>query len=167
MSYASKAGKAYASSRSPEAFGQCDRCSNWFLHRTLSFQFDYAGTTLQNKRLLVCSRCLDIPQPQLRAITLPADPVPIQNPRVPNFDYMETNYRYTSAPPETFSWTGIPIPNGDLRVTEDDVPRVVQQTGEPPMGLNEEPGTDPNAPGNDDPGLPLGNDEVPKTGPLS
>jgi hypothetical protein len=32
--------------------------------------------------------------------------------------------------------------------------------------LNERPGTDPNAPGDNDPGLPYGNTEVPKTGPI-
>jgi len=42
--------------------------------------------------------------------------------------------------------------------------RVVQQTGEPPNGLNPAPGTDPNAPGDDDPGLPYENVVVPVTG---
>jgi hypothetical protein len=42
--------------------------------------------------------------------------------------------------------------------------RVVQQTGEPYYGLNPEPGTDPNAPGNDDPGLPYENVVIPATG---
>ena len=48
----------------------------------------------------------------------------------------------------------------------DDNDRVTQTTGEPPGGLNQEPGTDPNAPGNADPGLPYNFVEVPKTGPL-
>lgn len=68
--------------------------------------------------------------------------------------------------------TGLPIVGGDNRVTSyDDQPtansRVTQTTGEPPGGLNQEPGTDPNAPGNDDPGLPYNFDEVPRTGPLN
>jgi hypothetical protein len=42
--------------------------------------------------------------------------------------------------------------------------RVTQQTGEPEDGLNPQPGTDPNAPGNDDPGLPYENVVVPLTG---
>ncbi|CAB4222065.1 hypothetical protein UFOVP1657_1, partial [uncultured Caudovirales phage] len=46
--------------------------------------------------------------------------------------------------------TGIPVQLGDIRVTsKDDVAtnntRVTQQTGEPPYGTNQKPGTDPNA----------------------
>jgi signal peptidase I len=62
--------------------------------------------------------------------------------------------------------TGIPIPGGNVRVTQNGNDRVTQQTGEPPGGLNQEPGTNPNVPGNDDPGLPYNNTDVPKTGPL-
>jgi hypothetical protein len=42
---------------------------------------DWRGATLQNIQLMVCERCYDVPQQQLRAITLPADPVPVRNPR--------------------------------------------------------------------------------------
>jgi hypothetical protein len=63
--------------------------------------------------------------------------------------------------------TGIPIVGGDNRITMDDNDRVTQTTGEPSGGLNQQPGTDPNAPGNNDPGLPYNFDEVPKTGPLN
>jgi len=86
MSYASKAGRARASARNPRAFGVCDRCGFWFNHDRLRFQFDWAGNALINKQLLVCSRCYDKPQQQLRAIILPADPVPIRNPRPEFFD---------------------------------------------------------------------------------
>lgn len=44
--------------------------------------------------------------------------------------------------------------------------RVTQQTGEAPGGLNEQPGTNFQVPGNDDPGLPYENEEIPQTGPL-
>jgi hypothetical protein len=68
--------------------------------------------------------------------------------------------------------TGLPIVGGDSRVTSlNDQPtsdqRVTQMTGEPTGGLNQRPGTDPNAPGDDDPGLPYNFDEVPRTGPLN
>lgn len=62
--------------------------------------------------------------------------------------------------------TGLTILGGDVRITQSDDTRVTQMTGEPPFGTNQQPGTDPNAPGNDDPGLPYGFNEVPKTGPL-
>ena len=42
---------------------------------------DYRGNTLQNLRLLVCPRCLDTPQDQLRPIIVPPDPIPIKDPR--------------------------------------------------------------------------------------
>lgn len=96
---------------------------------------------------------------------VPADPMPIINPRVQDFVTAETNTRVTSGQNTVDPVTGIPIPGGNKRITEDDDTRVTQQTGEAPGGLNQEPGTDPNAPGNNDPGLPYNNTEVPKTGP--
>ena len=44
--------------------------------------------------------------------------------------------------------------------------RVTQQTGEPPGGLDQTPGTNFAVPGNDDPGLPYENIVIPETGPL-
>lgn len=71
-------------------------------------------------------------------------------------------YVATNVDPET----GLQMPVGDTRITQNDDTRVTQMTGEPPFGTNQEPGTDPNAPGNNDPGLPYNFNEVPKTGPL-
>jgi len=119
-----------------------------------------------NTRMLVCDTCLDTPQSQLRAIVVPSDPVPIQNPRIQDYVTAETDYRVTSGQNSVDPNTNIPVPGGDTRITEDDNTRVTQQTGFANGSLNEEPGTDPNAPGNDDPGLPYNNTTVPKTGPL-
>jgi hypothetical protein len=124
-----------------------------------------------NKRLLVCNTCYDEPQEQLRAIVVPADPMPINQPRVEPYMWDELDRRQVSGYNTVSPTTGIPIPQGDTRVTTannvaTNDTRVTQQTGEPPGGLNQEPGTDPNAPGNDDPGLPYGFDEVPNTGTL-
>lgn len=166
MAYASKQGRARISARSPQAAAVCDRCGFVYQHSSLRWQFDWAGASLINKRLLVCSPCNDTPQQQLRAIVVPADPMPIMNPRVQNFVTAETSTRYTSGQNTVDPVTGIPVIGGNVRVTQTDEDRVLQQTGEPPGGLNEEPGTDPNAPGNNDPGLPYNYDEVPKTGPL-
>ena len=135
----------------------------------LRWQFDWGGASLINKRLLVCGTCYDEPQQQLRAIIIPPDPMPIVNPRIQDFVTAETNTRATSGQNTVDPTTNIPVINGDTRITQDDKVRVTQQTGEPPGGLNEEPGTDPQAPasiGGDDPGLPYNDDEVPKTGPL-
>jgi len=165
MAYASQSGRARTSSRNPRAFAVCDRCGIWYNHDQLNWQFDWAGASLINKRILVCRTCYDEPQNQLRAIVIPADPVPVMNPRVESFIADETNYRTTSGQDTVNYPTGIPVPGDDKRITQDDNNRVTQQTGEPNGGLNQEPGTDPNAPGNNDPGLPYDNTTVPKTGP--
>ena len=162
MAYASRAGRARTNARAPSAHAICDRCGFRYNHSDLSFQVDWAGAGTINKRLLVCRRCLDKMQPQLRAIILPADPVPIQNPRPQIFSDASTNWRQVSGFNTTDPTTGIPVPDGDIRSTENDGLRVTQQTGAPSGSLNNEPGTDPSAPGDDDPGLPYGNDEVPK-----
>jgi hypothetical protein len=65
--------------------------------------------------------------------------------------------------------TGIPVPGGNTRITQNNNTRVTQQTGAAPGSLNEEPGTSitvPNDAGGNDPGLPYDNTSVPKTGPL-
>jgi hypothetical protein len=95
-------------------------------------------------------------------LVIPADPVPIKNPRPQDFMNASTNYRTTSGLNTIDEETGIPVPGGDFRITEEDDLRVTQQTGAANGSLNNEPGTDPSAPGDDDPGLPPGNDEVPK-----
>lgn len=167
MSYASRAGRAHANARNPRAFAVCDRCGLWTNHNKLSFQWDFAGAGMVNKQILVCPRCLDNPQPQLKAIILPADPVPVRNPRTEPFFANETDQRITDYSNPTYGNTGIPIgAAGSFRITQSNRRRVTQQTGEPPGGLNETPGVPPNLPEDQDPGLPLGNDEVPETGPL-
>ena len=247
MGYASLAGRAKTSATNPQAHAICDRCGFRYNLVSLRWQYDWRGTSLQNLRLLVCNRCYDEPQEQLRAIVVPADPVPVQNPRLQDFVTAETNNRYTSGTylvplscsgngttvtltmkvpstfpalavnsmvvvsgmvpdtlngtyfltavsagsPYTISYanntvgslvtagkvlinvdrnTGIPIVNGDNRITMDDNNRVTQMTGEPPGGLNQEPGTSPTVPaaaGGNDPGLPYNFVQVPKTGPLN
>ena len=197
-------GRARVSSRNPRAFAICDRCGFLYNHINLQWQYDWAGASLINRRILVCDECLDTPQQQLRAIVVPADPVPILNPRVQDYVTAETNYRYTqgnTVDPTTglpviggaILQTGpTPIPIGTAYIALEEFTgflmqqgtvyyitleadnqsflpaaeylRVTQQTGEPAPGLNPLPGTDPNAPGNDDPGLPYENVVVPNTG---
>lgn len=165
MAYGSIAGKARTSARNPQAHAICDRCGGRYNHVDLQWQFDWAGATVQNKRILVCRPCLDVMQPQLRSLVLPGDPPPIINARPELFATAETNYR-TTVWSGTDAKTGIPVPGGDIRITENDNTRVTQQTGFANGSLNEQPGTDPNAPGDSDPGLPYGNTTVPETGPI-
>ena len=145
MGYASKLGRAKISSRNPQAAGVCDGCGFIVQHSDLRFQMQWSGNKLVNLKQLVCRRCQDIPQTQLRAIVLPADPMPILNPRVNNWQAASTDYRATSGQNTINPLTGIPIPGNTLRITENDDFRVTQQTGEPPGGKNTLPGTDPNA----------------------
>ena len=166
MAYASRAGRARTSAKNPQAHAICDRCGERLNHVDLSWQFDWAGAGLINKRLLVCDHCNDTPQQQLRSIVLPADPPVIMNARPEYFIEASTDYRQTSRPATTNAKTGILVPDGDTRITQNDDPRVTQQTGFANGSLNEQPGTDPNAPGDNDPGLPYNNTTVPETGPI-
>lgn len=165
MGYASRAGRARTSSTNPQAHAICDRCGFRYNHVSLRWQYDWRGASMQNLKFLVCDTCYDAPQEQLRAIVVPADPVPIQNPRTQDFVNAEQNTRTTQG--TTYDpVTGIANPNGDTRITENDQTRVTQQTGEPPGGLNQEPGTDPNVPLPAPPGVPYDNTTIPETGPL-
>lgn len=200
MAYASKEGRARINSRSPEAAGQCDRCGFLYSFSHLRWQMDYSGAGIYNKRILVCEKCYDTPQQQLKVIVIPPDPLPVLNARPPDYVTSETNYRYTSGQNTIDPVTGIPIVQGDVRgldayignagslllenlngfiTLENDNEvyiglenplgsflRVTQQTGEPPYGRDQTPGTSFQVPGNDDPGLPYDNVVVPETGPL-
>lgn len=85
MGYASRSGRASTDPRNPKAFGVCQRCGQWWNRWRLRNQLDYRGTTLAPLYIFVCEHCYDIPQPQLKAITVPADPVPIEFPLIEPF----------------------------------------------------------------------------------
>lgn len=144
MGYASKLGRARISARNPRAAGQCDRCGFIYNHVNLTWQYDWAGASLINKRILVCDECNDVPQTQLRAIVVPADPVPIQNPRTQDYRTAESDYRFTQGNTVNTP-TGIPVPGGDTRITQNDDVRVTQEIGGTRVDLSEQPGLDQNA----------------------
>lgn len=134
MAYASKAGRARLASKSAQAV--CDRCGIWYSICDTVMQADWRGTSLQCLWIRVCKRtCLDVPQEQLRAITLPADPVPVWQPRPENFDAAETDYR-TTLPGTIDPVTGTPIPSQLQRVTEDGQ-NIVNQPYGIPTGLDQ------------------------------
>jgi len=168
MSYASKLGRARTSPKNPQAAAVCDRCGGVYNHVNLSWQFDWAGAALINKRILVCNHCMDTPQQQLRSIVLPADPPVIMNARPEYYIQAEMDYRMTQGNTVN-AQTGIPVPGGDFRITENDNNRVTQQTGFANGSLNEQPGTDPaaqTAPLETNADLPYDNTTVPETGPI-
>ena len=80
-------------SSGPEAFGICDLCGLRFNHIDLRWNFEWAGQQLWNTRSLRCWRCVDVPNETLRAIVLPADPLPIINARTENFAYEDQTVR--------------------------------------------------------------------------
>jgi len=129
-------GRASVSSRNPRAFAICDRCGFLYNHSQLQWQFDYAGAGLINKRILVCSPCLDTPQNQLRAIVLPQDPTPINNPRVQDYYAAETTSIAVSQGAQTDPTTGIPIYPTVSLVTEDGNTPTTQPIGAP-TGLDQ------------------------------
>lgn len=193
-------GRAVVRATNPQAFGVCDRCNFLYNHIHLRWQIDYSGAGLYNKRILVCEKCYDTPQQQLKVIVIPPDPLPIINARPQDYVNAEVDYRITYGQNTVDPVTGIPIIQGDnigdytqlsnlysieletmdgfLAMESDDsiligqeptvgiALRVTQQTGESPNGYNEAPGTSFQVPGNDDPGLPYENVNVPLTGPL-
>ncbi len=69
----------------PRARGVCDRCGQMWQHSKLTWQFQWVGPRLQNLRFLVCPECYDKPQPNIRTIVIPADPIPIMNARPENY----------------------------------------------------------------------------------
>lgn len=128
MAYASIQGR---STPSKGAAAICDRCGFVFNHVDLSWQYDWRGVAVQNLRILVCRSCLDVPQEQLRAIVVPADPTPIINARTQDFLGSESDFRAISQPLVKDPVTGIPIPSTTLRVTEDCENRVLTPFGIP------------------------------------
>jgi len=136
-------GRARVSSKNPQAFAICDRCAMLYNHVDLQWQYDWAGASLINKRMLVCRPCLDTPQQQLRAIILPADPVPVINPRVEPYAFDQTDNLVAPTPTIYGSTTGIPIPQGEELVTNDGLNITSQEVGAPSLRMNI--GLDPNA----------------------
>lgn len=131
MGYASQTGRARTSRTSPEAHAICDRCGFRFNHVDLSWQHAWRGPMLTNIRILVCNRCMDTPNEQLRAIVVPADPTPIINARVENFEIDSTDFRAVAHAPMFDPWVGIPVDPNDLRTTQDCKNRTMIPYGEP------------------------------------
>jgi hypothetical protein len=76
----------------------------------LQWQYEWRGAALQNTRILVCNRCLDTPQQQLRSIIIPRDPEPIVNARVEPFSADETDNISLLFGATTDPTTGLPVP---------------------------------------------------------
>jgi hypothetical protein len=131
MAYASRSGRARTSPSNPAAFAVCDRCGIWTNRNRLRNQAEWRGAALQALYIYVCERCYDTPQENIRSIILPADPLPIVQPRVEPYLADETDYRITTAKSLTDPTTGIPVPQGQHLVTLDGHNRTTQPIGRP------------------------------------
>ncbi len=92
-------GRAEIDPMAPQALGICDDCGFQYNLRALRSKMQWAGTRLINLGFLVCERCWDVPQDQLRSIRLPPDPEPVFNTRVENFAVDEQNAYLLTPPP--------------------------------------------------------------------
>lgn len=96
---------------SPRAWGTSDRNGMINNHQNLQWQFDWAGTSLINKRILVSPDELDKPQRQLGTIVLPPDPVPVLNARPEQYqideqDYINVTANYTAVASDILNCDG-------------------------------------------------------------
>lgn len=119
MSYRSHS-RALVNPSRPAAFAICDRCGGLTNHRDLLPQYDYNAVGLYNTQLLVCERCLDVPQPQNLQPPLSADPLPVSDPRPENYDFYNDNTLATTND-ITFITEDDDIFLPDSSVTDDDV----------------------------------------------
>lgn len=160
-------GRARVDATSPSAFAICDRCGFLYNHRDLHWQYDYRGRSLANLRILVCETCEDTPQNQLKPRIIPPDPVSIPNARPERYRQYETNNRITQGNTVDF-WTGLPVENGDNRITEGGANRVTQMTGAAPGNKNMFPGARFMVPSDvADIGVPYDSPGIPNTGRLT
>lgn len=93
----------------------CQRCGFIYSHADLHWQYEWAGTRLQNTGFQVCEKCLDEPSTILRTIIPGPDPVPIPNVVQMPFATYETNWLTTE--------------NGDILTTEDGVKLITENGG--------------------------------------
>lgn len=127
MAHGDIQGRAYTDPRNPNAKAVCDIGGEWRLRRDLKSQMEWSGTALVWNGLLVCSEHYDRPQEQLRAIRLPADPVPIINPRPENFQAANMPLGFT----QYSMWPdGQPLPYG-VELTDGNGNLILTDTGQP------------------------------------
>ena len=109
--------RAEVDPETPMAFATCQRCGCQTNLYKLSNQQEWAGQSMISTNLLVCDRCLDKPNPQLRTLVLPPDPTPILNARPEPYSIDETDFRT--------------VTDGAKRITEStDLPRVTESDTE-------------------------------------
>ena len=94
---------------SPRAWGTSDRSGFVGNQENLRWQYEYAGTGLINKRVLVFEDEYDKPQRQLGTLILPPDPVSITNARIEPYPFEEETYLLAESFQQLYSQSGLPL----------------------------------------------------------
>lgn len=81
MAYASQSFRARTNPYAPAAHAVCDGCGGHYNRIDLKPQYEFQGIALADTGFRYCWRCISKPQPQLKPVILPQDPVPIRDPR--------------------------------------------------------------------------------------
>ena len=98
--------RARTDARRPEAWGTCDRSGFIDNQKNLEWQFEWAGTQLINKRILVTKDMWDRPQRQLGTIILPPDPVSILNARPEPYSIDEQTFLVSQGGQQLYAQNG-------------------------------------------------------------
>lgn len=139
MAWASQSGRARTSASDPRAFGVCQRCGIWYNRENLQNQMAWRGAAMLPTWLFVCPHCYDTPQQNgLRAIVIPADPMPVQLALPENFDAASADYMGLTAGATVDPKTGIPVPGKTAMSTTSGVVMGPTPVGRP-VGYSEEP----------------------------
>lgn len=126
-------GRARVSQRNPSAHAICQRCGFRYNRSDLVPQYQWCGLTLQNLEIYVCTRtCLDVPQPALKSIVIPPDPLPVYRPFPENYVDTEPTYIATEAAQQitTESGNNLIWELGDTLLPDPNNP-VIYPTGTP------------------------------------
>ena len=109
-------GRARISARRPEAKAICDACGFMYSLADLCPRVQWAGAKLQTFNMLVCRTCWDVPQEQLRTIIIPADPLPVYNPRPERYTTIVPSFIATES--STFAGDDLTTESGDTLIHE-------------------------------------------------
>lgn len=102
-------GRARVNARRPQALAICDDCGFTYNRVDLRPKQQWKGVKLQTFNILVCRRCWDVPQIQLRTLILPPDPVPILNPRPENYTAIVPSYMSTATGNHLTTLSGVKL----------------------------------------------------------
>lgn len=130
-------GRARVDPSAPRAFAICDGCGGLYNHFMLTQQPIWAGARVIPTNKLVCRKCKDRLNPNLRSILIPPDPRPVIDPRPEFYEDYETDYRITE--------------DGERRIIyPGEEPRIIDY-GFPPNGVRKANANfDPVDPGEDE-----------------